>query len=95
MLQHAGAAHQREFFARDMDRPEIRPFLHVYPTSQLNGWAYLTDGICPSILRGGSVDEKKIVEVYEEQDIAQPRTRRDVQDNQGQLPQGECGELCP
>ena len=47
-------------------RPEIRPFLHVYPTSQLNGWAYLTDGICPSILRGGSVDEKKIVEVYEE-----------------------------
>lgn len=49
-----------------MDRPGIRPFLHVYPTSQLNGWAYLTDGICPSILRGGSVDEKKIVEVYEE-----------------------------
>lgn len=47
-------------------RPEIRPFLHVYPTSQLNGWAYLTDGICPSILRGGSVDEKKIVEVHEE-----------------------------
>lgn len=34
-------------------KPEIRPFLHVYPTSQLNGWAYLTDGICPSILRGG------------------------------------------
>lgn len=36
-----------------------------------------------------------ILEVYEEQDIAQPRTRRDVQDNQGQLLQGECGELCP
>lgn len=32
-----------------------------------------------------------VTELYEEQDIAQPRTRRDVQDNQGQLPQGECG----
>ena len=53
MLQHAGGAHQREFFARDMDRPGIRPFLHVYPTSQLNGWAYLTDGICPAVCRGG------------------------------------------
>lgn len=39
-------------------RPEIRPFLHVYPTSQLNGWAYLTDGICPSILRGGGRREE-------------------------------------
>lgn len=36
-----------------------------------------------------------VTELYEEQDIAQPRTRRDVQDNQGQLPQGECSELCP
>lgn len=42
-----------------------RPFVQVYPTSQLNGWAYLTDAVAPPILRGCHGDERKIVEIYE------------------------------
>lgn len=69
-----------------------RPFVQVYPTSQLNGWAYLTDAVAPSILRGCHGDERKIVEIYEEacDERGCGRLRNDAEDD---VLQGERCEL--
>lgn len=61
-----------------------RPFVQVYPTSQLNGWAYLTDAVAPPILRGCHGDERKIVEIYECED-----TDTDACDPAREVPSGE------